>query len=221
MTWCWSCRRTVLNWTRTVRGKWWPCCSSCSRTRTERCRTWLWNGKCGLLMRRQTRSDEEPLIRTMTKARHVILKGFVIQTIQYVWWFMMVSPIQNYYCLTECFPSFVHSCLCFFVQHTAIPVHRKTDFILLFWTFSLAPLVSKVKEPQMEAMVDTLCSNMISDKEQLRDISSMGLKTVIAELPLSSAGEALQPEKYISLNTTWIYPLLCILSRFKSDHHCV
>uniref|UniRef100_A0AAQ5YXA9 TATA-binding protein interacting (TIP20) domain-containing protein n=1 Tax=Amphiprion ocellaris TaxID=80972 RepID=A0AAQ5YXA9_AMPOC len=52
----------------------------------------------------------------------------------------------------------------------------------------LAPLVSKVKEPQVETMVDTLCSNMTSDKEQLRDISSMGLKTVIAELPLSSSG---------------------------------
>ncbi|XP_062265609.1 cullin-associated NEDD8-dissociated protein 2 [Platichthys flesus] len=52
----------------------------------------------------------------------------------------------------------------------------------------LAPLVSKVKEPQVETMVDTLCSNMLSDKEQLRDISSMGLKTVIAELPLSSSG---------------------------------
>ncbi|KAK5873125.1 hypothetical protein PBY51_013766 [Eleginops maclovinus] len=52
----------------------------------------------------------------------------------------------------------------------------------------LAPLVSKVKEPQVEVMVDTLCSNMMSDKEQLRDISSMGLKTVIAELPLSSSG---------------------------------
>ncbi|KAM7401565.1 hypothetical protein PAMP_016872 [Pampus punctatissimus] len=52
----------------------------------------------------------------------------------------------------------------------------------------LAPLVSKVKEPQVETMVDTLCSNMMSDKEQLRDISSMGLKTVIAELPLSSSG---------------------------------
>uniref|UniRef100_A0A8P4K735 TATA-binding protein interacting (TIP20) domain-containing protein n=1 Tax=Dicentrarchus labrax TaxID=13489 RepID=A0A8P4K735_DICLA len=51
----------------------------------------------------------------------------------------------------------------------------------------LAPLVSKVKEPQVETMVDTLCSNMMSDKEQLRDISSMGLKTVIAELPLSSS----------------------------------
>lgn len=55
--------------------------------------------------------------------------------------------------------------------------------------FSLAPLVSKVKEPQVETMVDTLCSNMMSQKEQLRDISSMGLKTVIAELPLSSSGE--------------------------------
>lgn len=55
----------------------------------------------------------------------------------------------------------------------------------------LAPLVSKVKEPQVETMVDTLCSNMMSDKEQLRDISSMGLKTVIAELPLSTAGVSL------------------------------
>ncbi|KAM3621297.1 uncharacterized protein V6R79_009075 [Siganus canaliculatus] len=52
----------------------------------------------------------------------------------------------------------------------------------------LAPLVSKVKEPQVETMVDALCSNMTSDKEHLRDISSMGLKTVIAELPLSSSG---------------------------------
>ncbi|CAG5977970.1 unnamed protein product [Menidia menidia] len=52
----------------------------------------------------------------------------------------------------------------------------------------LAPLVGKVKEPQVEAMVDALCSNMASDKEPLRDISSMGLKAVIAELPLSSSG---------------------------------
>ncbi|KAM4741849.1 cullin-associated NEDD8-dissociated protein 2 [Anableps anableps] len=55
----------------------------------------------------------------------------------------------------------------------------------------LAPLVSKVKEPQVEAMVDILCTNMTSDKEQLRDISSMGLKAVIAELPLSASGFSL------------------------------
>jgi hypothetical protein len=31
---------------------------------------------------------------------------------------------------------------------------------------------------------------MVSDKEQLRDISSIGLKTVISELPLGSSGLA-------------------------------
>lgn len=39
----------------------------------------------------------------------------------------------------------------------------------------------------METIVDALCSNMVSDKEQLRDISSIGLKTVISELPLGSS----------------------------------
>ncbi|XP_032892680.1 cullin-associated NEDD8-dissociated protein 1-like [Amblyraja radiata] len=55
----------------------------------------------------------------------------------------------------------------------------------------LGPLVSKVKEYQVETIVDTLCTNMLSDKEQLRDISSIGLKTVIAELPPASSGLAL------------------------------
>ena len=44
----------------------------------------------------------------------------------------------------------------------------------LFCIFSLGPLVNKVKEFQVETIVDTLCSNMLSDKEQLRDISSIG-----------------------------------------------
>lgn len=47
----------------------------------------------------------------------------------------------------------------------------------------LGPLVSKVKEIQVEMIVDSLCENMVSSKEQLRDISSIGLKTVISELP--------------------------------------
>ncbi|XP_029103479.1 cullin-associated NEDD8-dissociated protein 2 [Scleropages formosus] len=55
----------------------------------------------------------------------------------------------------------------------------------------LGPLVNKVKEYQVETMVDTLCSNMMSEKEPLRDISSMGLKTIIAELPPSSTGLSL------------------------------
>lgn len=47
-------------------------------------------------------------------------------------------------------------------------------FTHMFLFFSLGPLVNKVKEFQVETIVDTLCSNMISDKEQLRDISSIG-----------------------------------------------
>ncbi|KAJ8684120.1 hypothetical protein QAD02_019912 [Eretmocerus hayati] len=54
----------------------------------------------------------------------------------------------------------------------------------------LGPLVNKVKEFQVETIVDALCTNMVSDKEQLRDISSIGLKTVIAELPLGSSALA-------------------------------
>ncbi|XP_019360212.1 PREDICTED: cullin-associated NEDD8-dissociated protein 1-like isoform X1 [Gavialis gangeticus] len=55
----------------------------------------------------------------------------------------------------------------------------------------LGPLVSKVKEYQVETIVDTLCTNMLSDKEQLRDISSIGLKTVISELPPASTGSTM------------------------------
>lgn len=58
-----------------------------------------------------------------------------------------------------------------------------------FCLCSLGPLVSKVKEYQVETIVDTLCTNMLSDKEQLRDISSIGLKTVIGELPPASSGK--------------------------------
>ncbi|XP_075039823.1 cullin-associated NEDD8-dissociated protein 1-like isoform X1 [Mixophyes fleayi] len=55
----------------------------------------------------------------------------------------------------------------------------------------LGPLVGKVKDHQVETIVDTLCSNMLSEKEQLRDICSIGLKTVISELPVASSGSAL------------------------------
>lgn len=85
------------------------------------------------------------------------------------------------------------------VQNLAVKWYLLTQIFFRTWTLwfvitiisgscSLGPLVGKVKECQVEMMVDTLCSNMVSNKEQLRDISSMGLKTVIAELPSSSAG---------------------------------
>lgn len=48
--------------------------------------------------------------------------------------------------------------------------------------------MNKVKEFQVETIVEALCANMISHKEQLRDISSIGLKTVISELPQAPGG---------------------------------
>jgi len=62
---------------------------------------------------------------------------------------------------------------------------------------SLAPLVRKIRDPHIETIVNTLTTNMFSDSERLRDISSVGkcvyifdcgfqfltgLKTVIGEL---------------------------------------
>lgn len=47
----------------------------------------------------------------------------------------------------------------------------------------LGALVNKVDIAQLETVVDNLCNNMQSDKEPLRDISSIGLKTVISMMP--------------------------------------
>ncbi|KAB0360711.1 hypothetical protein FD754_004867 [Muntiacus muntjak] len=55
----------------------------------------------------------------------------------------------------------------------------------------LGPLVGKVKEYQVETIVDALCANMRSDKEQLRDIAGIGLKTVLSELPAAATGSSL------------------------------
>ncbi|XP_069960266.1 cullin-associated NEDD8-dissociated protein 1 [Cherax quadricarinatus] len=50
----------------------------------------------------------------------------------------------------------------------------------------LGPLVNKVKEFHVYSIVESLCDHMVSDREQLRDMSSLALKTVINELPASS-----------------------------------
>ena len=84
------------------------------------------------------------------------------------------------------------------------------------WTlFSLGPLVNKVKEFQVETIVDTLCSNMLSDKEQLRDISSIGLKTVISELPPASTALAASICKKITGRLT------SAIAKVAISHFCV
>lgn len=72
---------------------------------------------------------------------------------------------------------------------TWLEVHEETDYEFSN-AHSLGPLVTKVKDNQVETIVEHLCSNMAADKEQLRDISSIGLKTVISELPLTASSMA-------------------------------
>jgi len=50
----------------------------------------------------------------------------------------------------------------------------------------LGPLSKKVKEAQLQDIIDTLCNHLLNDKkgaDELRDIASIGLRTVIFELP--------------------------------------
>lgn len=62
----------------------------------------------------------------------------------------------------------------------------------------LGPLVKKIKDSQIEVIINALCSNMFSDSEKLRDISSVGLKTVIVELPRTTQAVATSASRNIT-----------------------
>lgn len=47
---------------------------------------------------------------------------------------------------------------------------------------SLAPLVKKVHESRVVEIVESLCQKLLTGKEQQRDIASIALKTVVAEI---------------------------------------
>lgn len=51
---------------------------------------------------------------------------------------------------------------------------------------SLGSLVKKVQESQLQQIVDNLCAFVSQDKEDLREIASIGLKTVIVQVPTNS-----------------------------------
>ncbi|KAG0233459.1 Cullin-associated NEDD8-dissociated protein 1 [Actinomortierella wolfii] len=50
----------------------------------------------------------------------------------------------------------------------------------------LGPLVKKVQEAQLQEIVDNLCTFVSQEQEDLREIASMGLKTVIVQVPAYS-----------------------------------
>ncbi|KAF8982329.1 Cullin-associated NEDD8-dissociated protein 1 [Entomortierella lignicola] len=50
----------------------------------------------------------------------------------------------------------------------------------------LGSLVKKVQEAQLQQIVDNLCAFVSQDKEDVREIASIGLKTVMVQIPINS-----------------------------------
>lgn len=53
--------------------------------------------------------------------------------------------------------------------------------------YSLVPLVKKIHEDRILEMVNKLCDKLLNGKDPNRDIASIALKTIIAEVPASLA----------------------------------
>ncbi|KAH6825922.1 cullin-associated and neddylation dissociated [Perilla frutescens var. hirtella] len=54
----------------------------------------------------------------------------------------------------------------------------------------LAPLVKKIREQQVLEMTNKLCDKLLNGKEQNRDIASIALRTIVAEVPNSSVAQS-------------------------------
>jgi hypothetical protein len=53
--------------------------------------------------------------------------------------------------------------------------------------YSLVPLVKKVHEDRILDMVNKLCDKLLNGRDPNRDIASIAMKTIIAEVPTSLA----------------------------------
>lgn len=63
--------------------------------------------------------------------------------------------------------------------------------LILTLCCSLAPLVKKVGEPRVVEMTNKLCDNLLNGKDQHRDIASIALKTIIAEITTPSLAQSI------------------------------
>ena len=57
---------------------------------------------------------------------------------------------------------------------------------------SLSPLVRKIHDKQVDGLMVELCDKVLDGKEEQRDICSIGLKSAILELPMSTGSVAVQ-----------------------------
>jgi hypothetical protein len=58
-------------------------------------------------------------------------------------------------------------------------------YLLMYFIKRLAPLVKKVRETQMIEIIDHLGKILAEDREDLKDIATIGCKMVVMELNLT------------------------------------
>lgn len=63
--------------------------------------------------------------------------------------------------------------------------------MLLYIYFSLAPLVKKIHDKQVLEMTNKLCDKLLNVKDQHRDIASIAMKTIVAEVPSVSVAQSI------------------------------
>lgn len=64
------------------------------------------------------------------------------------------------------------------------------SIIAFIVSFSLAPLVKKIRDQQVLEMTNKLCDKLLNVKDQHRDIASIALKTIVSEVPSVSVAQA-------------------------------
>lgn len=81
---------------------------------------------------------------------------------------------------------------CVWLNEVDGPVKMLNMFwFFLTWQHSLAPLVKKVNEARVVEMANKLCNKLLNGKDQHRDIASIALKTVIAEVCTESLAQSI------------------------------
>lgn len=76
-------------------------------------------------------------------------------------------------------------------------MHDKNGEVQNLAVRCLGPLVRKIKSTQLNFIMESLCTNMESTEDRLRDASSVALKTVISELPLTLCEQTLESIKQV------------------------
>lgn len=73
--------------------------------------------------------------------------------------------------------------------------------------------MKKIREQQVLEMTNKLCDKLLNGKEQNRDIASIALKTIVAEVPTSSVAQSV----LVSISPKLIRGIITQVSLIRSS----